>query len=64
MPHGKNFSHRHNSNGTVDSICHQCFITVATEPVEVNLATRERAHACNPWLVEWYHLPARQPQMF
>ena len=54
MTPSKTFSHRHNRNGTVDSICHECFSTVATEQRESELDSRERLHSCNPGIVEWY----------
>ena len=40
------FVHRLNDNGTVDSICLQCFATVASLPKELNLEEKENAHAC------------------
>ena len=48
----KKFSHRHNPDGTVDSICHECFSTVATERRESELDSRERLHYCDPGIVE------------
>ncbi len=40
--------HRHNDNGTFDSICKRCFLTIASVRDEQQLAPFERAHACNP----------------
>jgi hypothetical protein len=40
------FPHRHNSDGTYDSICPKCYRTVAAERLERNLAAKERAHIC------------------
>jgi hypothetical protein len=40
------FVHRLNDNGTVDSICLRCFVTVASLPKELNLEEKENAHAC------------------
>ncbi len=54
MTNPPKFSHRLNSDGTVDSICHQCFATVAKEMRESDLCSKERLHACNPATVEWY----------
>jgi len=43
------FTHRFNSgDGTVDSICHRCFRTVATATREADLQTAEQKHACAP----------------
>jgi|HubBroStandDraft_1064217.scaffolds.fasta_scaffold08867_3 hypothetical protein len=47
------FPHRHNSNGTVDSICTECFATVATALDESELSTRESAHVCDPVNLYW-----------
>jgi len=40
------FAHRHNLDGTYDSICKECFKTVATEGQEADLRTAENAHVC------------------
>jgi hypothetical protein len=48
------FVHRFNEDGTIDSICRQCFITVATEASESALEPEERKHECWPWLIEEY----------
>ena len=53
----RRFCHRFNSDGTVDSICRDCFVTIASEPRESDLGLEERLHACDPRLVEWYHRP-------
>ena len=42
------FPHRHNRDGTVDSICSECLLTVATVSVERELTQHEEAHVCNP----------------
>jgi len=41
------FTHRHNFGGTVDSICHQCFRTIATAEHEADLERVEQDHVCN-----------------
>lgn len=46
------FVHRSNRNGTTDSICKECFCTVATSLWEAELERKEGAHACDPWTVE------------
>ena len=43
---GAGFAHRHNSDGTVDSICYTCFMTVATEASELELMKAEQDHDC------------------
>ena len=45
---GLGFPHRHNANGTHDSICTVCFATVATVQYECELARLESAHVCDP----------------
>jgi hypothetical protein len=44
----KTFSHRFNRDGTVDSICHSCFMTVATATHEAELENYEQNHLCDP----------------
>jgi len=44
----RTFPHRHNANGTYDSICTVCFATVATVRHEWELAHHESAHVCEP----------------
>ena len=48
------FAHRINDDGTIDSICCDCFVTIATESSESDLDRNERDHACHPALVEHY----------
>jgi hypothetical protein len=45
---GNNFHHRHNRNGTHDSICSACAMTVATSSDDSLLAAFEDAHICDP----------------
>jgi hypothetical protein len=42
------FPHRHNSDGTYDSICTACFVTVASVRDEELLCAQELAHVCDP----------------
>jgi len=44
------FPHRHNADGTYDSICRRCFRTIATERVEEDLKAEELAHHCWKWM--------------
>ena len=50
MASGNNeeFVHRFNVDGTVDSICRQCFATVATARRESELLSQEDHHICEP----------------
>ncbi len=49
MTHKTNaiFHHRHNENGTVDSICPRCYLTIATAKDEQHLFRREKIHNCD-----------------
>lgn len=40
------FAHRVNENGTIDSICVDCFITVATADSVRTLVESEERHQC------------------
>ena len=42
------FNHRPNTDGSVDSICLPCFLTVASGNDGEILAGIERQHRCNP----------------
>jgi hypothetical protein len=55
MANERDFSHRHNPDGSVDSICRECFVTVAKAQDESELYRAERFHTCNPGVVAWYH---------
>jgi hypothetical protein len=46
--HNSAFARRSNEDGTIDSICRHCFVTVATEQWETDLEIAERDHVCNP----------------
>jgi len=48
------FIHRLNEDGTIDSICGDCFITVATSASSSALELEERRHCCDPLLLERY----------
>jgi hypothetical protein len=41
------FPHRFNVNGSFDSICTLCHMTVATAKIEAELSQHERVHVCN-----------------
>ncbi len=42
------FTHRRNQDGTHDSICSDCFATIATVQHERELSFKEAAHICRP----------------
>ena len=46
------FVHRPNTNGTIDSICLTCFMTIATKPTEAELAHDEYHHDCKELAME------------
>lgn len=50
MPEMNNhqFHHRPNRDGTHDSICSACYMTVASTPEELELGMHELAHICDP----------------
>jgi hypothetical protein len=41
------FQHRRNKDGSYDSICSSCYITVAHSRQEADLAAHEQAHICH-----------------
>jgi hypothetical protein len=51
------FPHRRRPNGTFDSICTRCFLTVANANTEAELRAAESAHDCKGFnLGEIMHL--------
>lgn len=42
------FPHRHNQDGSHDSICTTCLLTVASAWTEMDLVRHEVAHVCDP----------------
>jgi hypothetical protein len=54
------FPHRHNSDGSYDSICAECYATVAKVQSEGDLAEHESAHVCQP--VDQYQASHRLKQ--
>jgi len=48
MNDNPSFVHRFNLNGTHDSICRGCFVTIASLGDETALARHERDHLCDP----------------
>jgi len=47
------FPHRTNADGTIDAICPECFVTVATSPYEADLEAIETSHRCDPALLNY-----------
>jgi hypothetical protein len=45
------YPHRHNRDGTFDSICLKCFLTVAHTETEAELLAYDRVHVCQYWAV-------------
>ena len=61
---GMPFPRRVNSDGTIDSICDRCFVTVGTSSQETELHHLDAAHTCEPARVAYYHrthLTAKRP---
>jgi hypothetical protein len=48
------FAHRANRDGTIDSICRCCFVTIGTSTWESDLERMESTHLCNPARVSYY----------
>jgi hypothetical protein len=45
---GAMIPHRLNSDGSYDSICRSCHVTVASANLESALAQHEQGHVCDP----------------
>jgi hypothetical protein len=41
------FTHRPNPDGSFDSICELCFVTIASSKLEEELVIAEAKHECN-----------------
>lgn len=50
------FAHRENKDGTFESICRQCFITVAVADNAADLKKPEADHLCDPWTLRRFRL--------
>jgi hypothetical protein len=55
--HIVHFVRRLNVDGTIDSICRHCFVTIATSISESVLEREERKHICDLRLLERYKKP-------
>lgn len=57
------YAHRYNRDGTTDSICKECFITVATAIWEADLERAEQKHLCESRLQGHFKkIPQPQPR--
>jgi hypothetical protein len=41
------FAHRLNADGSFDSICLNCFLTIGSSDIEADLLEFEKDHSCN-----------------
>ena len=48
-PVDSQFLHHACTDGTFESICKQCFYTLAKADLEADLRSDEDHHVCNPW---------------
>lgn len=48
------YARRQNANGTTDSICRHCFITVITASWEGELSRAEHDHTCDPMVLDYW----------
>jgi len=55
------FAYRANEDGTVDSICPHCFVTVATAMDEAEMCLPEKLHVCDPFLLAHYEFFNKAP---
>ena len=66
MHRSTNFAHRHNSDGSYDSICTKCYATAASAGGEEALSSPESAHVCDPmalYLAEQGSIPVSVPML-
>jgi hypothetical protein len=55
------FPHRHNRDGSYDSICISCYATVASVQNEADLAQLEQDHVCNMVFLDYAGQCCRVP---
>lgn len=48
------YAHRRNTDGTTDSICKNCFVTVSTASGEGDLKRAEHDHLCDPIILDYW----------
>ncbi|MGH9588962.1 MAG: hypothetical protein ACRD25_01145 [Terracidiphilus sp.] len=49
------YARRQNADGTTDSICRNCFVTVTTASWEGDLTCAEHDHACDPNVLDYWN---------
>jgi hypothetical protein len=57
---GAQFAHRVNRDGTVDSVCMECFAAVASARRESDLEKPQQEHVCDPAVLETYRRATHQ----
>jgi hypothetical protein len=55
------YPHRCNRDGTIDSICPHCFVTIGSSMWESELELMELAHVCDAQALEHFEKQARTP---
>ncbi len=55
------FAHRCIQDGTVDSICPRCFVTIASVANEADLVFKEGHHVCDPFVLAHYEFFKKMP---
>jgi hypothetical protein len=56
------YPHRRNKDGTFDSICLKCFLTIAHTATEVELLAYDSEHICKFWAVSQRALDRRMAE--
>lgn len=55
------FTRRPNRDGTTESFCNRCFVTVASAHFESDLERAEQAHVCDPHTLAYWQAVLDQP---
>lgn len=56
------FVHRINADGSIDSFCRKCLVTIASSLWETELDGAEREHRCDPIQLEYVQGILNRPQ--
>ena len=48
------YTRRPNADGTTDSICNKCYVTVVTAIGESELDREEKRHVCDPAVLDYW----------
>ena len=48
------FPHRRNNDGSYDSICPKCIVTIAKATTERELLASDQKHVCDISITSWY----------